>query len=271
MQQDEIIALLERYKSELEDILGRFTTTSDGTHIDQKDDARFRELALVLRDLFDDAFVDGRRHSQPLISYFHDSISNYVGSPSYRGVQNIKGVVASALARVQRNPLALKTAALEAKARGAKDRDVVLTLAERFHAVVRQIRKRYDSRSTLDVADEYDVQDLFHALLTIYFDDIRKEEWAPSYAGGGSRMDFLLPEIEAVVEIKMMRPTLTTRQLGEQLIVDIAKYKAHPVCRTLFCVVYDPETRISNPRGVENDLSKEDNGLATRVMIVPKV
>ena len=43
--------------------------------------------------------------------------------------------------------------------------------------------------------DEYDVQDLFHALLTIYFEDIRKEEWSPSYAGGASRMDFLLPDL----------------------------------------------------------------------------
>ena len=101
--------------------------------------------------------------------------------------------------------------------------------------VVRQIRGRHDSRPTLDVADEYDVQDLFHALLTISFDDIRKEEWSPSYAGGSSRMDFLFPELEAVVEIKMMRKTLSTRQLGEELIVDIAKYKKHPQCRTLFC------------------------------------
>ena len=81
-------------------------------------------------------------------------------------------------------------------------------------AVARQIRERRERRPTLDVADEYDVQDLFHALLTIYFDDIRKEELTPSYAGGASRMDFLLPEIEAVVEVKMMRPTLSTRQLG---------------------------------------------------------
>jgi hypothetical protein len=162
------------------------------------------------------------------------------------------------------------TASTHRKARGATDRDVVLMLAERFHGVVRQIRQRHDSRPTLDVADEYDVQDLFHALLTIYFDDIRKEEWAPSYAGGASRMDFLLPEIEAVVEIKMMRPSLSTKQLGEQLIVDIAKYKIHPACRTLFCVVYDADGRISNPRGVENDLSTQDQRLVTHVMIVPK-
>ena len=132
------------------------------------------------------------------------------------------------------------------------------------------MRERREQRPTLDEADEYDVQDLFHALLTIYFDDIRKEEWTPTYAGSASRMDFLLPEIEAVVEIKMTRSTLSTKQLGEQLIVDIAKYKKHPMCRTLFCVVYDPDGRISNPRGVENDLSEENDRMMTRVTIVPK-
>ena len=83
-------------------------------------------------------------------------------------------------------------------------------------------------------------------------------------------MDFLLPEIESVIEIKMTRPSLSTKQLGEQLIVDIAKYKKHPSCRTLFCVVYDPLARISNPRGVENDLSDENDQMTSRVMIVPR-
>ncbi len=83
-------------------------------------------------------------------------------------------------------------------------------------------------------------------------------------------MDFLLPEIEGVVEIKMTRPGLTTKQLGEQLIIDIAKYKRHPACRTLFCVVYDPEGRITNPRGVENDLKDESDQMSTYVIIVPR-
>jgi hypothetical protein len=270
MQQDEMIAALQRYKRELEDILSRFKRDRDGIHIQPNDDARFREMALELRDLFDDAFVDGRRHSQPLLVYFNESISNFTNSPSYRGVENVKGVVTSALARVQRNPLVLKNAAMEARANGTKDPEFVVTLAERLHTVVRQLRERREGRSTLDVNDEYDVQDLFHALLTVYFDDIRKEEWAPTYAGGASRMDFLLPEIESVVEIKMTRPNMSTRQLGEQLIVDIAKYQKHPTCRTLFCVVYDPEGQISNPRGVENDLKRDGDPMAVRIMIVPK-
>jgi hypothetical protein len=270
MQADEMIATLDRYKSELEGILSRFRRTQDGIHIDQGDDARFRQLVLELRDLFEDAFVDGQRHSTALLNCYNDSISNFIGSPSYRGVESVTGVVISCLARVRRNPLALKKAALEVKARGAKDPDVVVTIAERLHSVVRQLRERREGRPTLDVADEYDVQDLFHALLKIHFDDIRREEWAPSYAGGASRMDLLLPEIETVVEIKMTRPALSARQLGEQLIVDIAKYKQHPACRTLICVVYDPDGKISNPRGVENDLQEEQDRMAVRVMIVPR-
>ena len=269
MDADAAIATLKKYEGELTCILSRFEKTRDGIHIQSEDDARFREIVLELTDFFDDVFADGGRHSQPLIAYFDEGISNWLGSPSFNSVEGVKGVVVATLARVRRNPLSLKTAALEGKARGLKDPEGVVKLAERLHLVVCQLRQRRENRPTLDVADEYDVQDLFHSLLRIYFDDVREEEWAPSYAGGASRMDFLLPEIEAVVETKKTRPSLSTKQLGEELIVDIAKYRKHPSCRTLFCVVYDPDGRIKNPRGVENDLNTVDDKMATHVLIVP--
>ena len=56
-------------------------------------------------------------------------------------------------------------------------------ICTRFHLVARQLRKRHDDRSTLDISDEYDVQDLLHSLLCLFFDDIRSEEGTPSYAG----------------------------------------------------------------------------------------
>ncbi|MBT9517122.1 MAG: hypothetical protein IV112_10560 [Methyloversatilis discipulorum] len=147
--------------------------------------------------------------------------------------------------------------------------EALYRIGERFHLVAKQLRVRRQNRPTLDIGDEYDVQDLFHALLRIPFDDVRPEEWTPSYAGGTSRVDFLLPEIEAVVEIKKSRPSLGERELGEQLIVDIAKYKRHPDCRTLFCFVYDPDGRIANPRGIENDLNAKQDELTVRVLITP--
>ncbi|MGV7229069.1 MAG: hypothetical protein ACQ9IQ_10470 [Nitrospirales bacterium] len=144
-------------------------------------------------------------------------------------------------------------------------------LVLRFHAVVVQLRNRHEGRPTLDVNDEYDVQDLMHALLRLHFDDVRPEEWVPSYAGSASRTDFLLPQIDTVIEIKKTRKGLNAKSVGDQLIIDIAKYKKHPQCRRLVCFVYDPEGRISNPMGIESDLHKADHGIDVMVSILPKV
>jgi hypothetical protein len=144
-------------------------------------------------------------------------------------------------------------------------------LCNRFDLVARQIQIRHDKgkRTTIEINDEYDVQDLFHALLTLYFDDIRNEEWTPSYAGGASRVDFLLKQEQTVIELKKTREKLTDKEVGEQLIIDITRYKSHPDCKTLICFVYDPERRIKNPRGLENDLSKITDGMIVQVFIRP--
>ena len=103
------------------------------------------------------------------------------------------------------------------------------------------------------------------------FDDIRTEERTPSYAGSSSRMDFLLKNEQLVVEVKRTRDNLRDRGVGEQLIIDIAKYKEHPDCETLICFVYDPEGFISNPTGLENDLNKlSSDKLKVSVYVAPK-
>lgn len=144
------------------------------------------------------------------------------------------------------------------------------SLFNRFHLVARRLRSRHDNRPTLDVADEYDVQDLVDAVLKIDFDDIRCEEWTPSYAGGASRLDFLLKNEQIVVEVKKTRPGLKVRGVGDQLLIDIGRYRSHPDCRMLVCFVYDPEGLIENPVGLENDLSGQRDGLEVRVIVAPK-
>ncbi|KAA0180959.1 hypothetical protein FX016_13315 [Cupriavidus gilardii] len=140
----------------------------------------------------------------------------------------------------------------------------------RFHYVARQLRSRHAGRSTLSIEDEYDAQDLFHALLKLHFDDIRAEEWTPSYAGGASRVDFLLKDEQIIVELKKTRASLSDKNIGEQLIVDVTRYRAHPDCKALICFVYDPEGRIGNPVGLERDLETMAVGLKTRVIVAPK-
>lgn len=140
----------------------------------------------------------------------------------------------------------------------------------KFHLIVRQLRARYDDRVTLDVNDEYDVQDLLHALLRQHFDDIRPEERTPSYAGSSKRTDFLLKNEQVMIEVKMTRKNLKDKEVGEQLTIDIANYKEHPDCKKLVCFVYDPDGYIKNPRWLENDLAKSKE-MEVKVYIRPMI
>ncbi len=148
--------------------------------------------------------------------------------------------------------------------------DILVQLLERFHIVVRQFKTRRSPREVFVIHDEYDVQYLLNAILKFHFDDIRPEEWTPSYAGGTSRMDFLLKSEKIVLEVKKTRDGLADKEVGEQLLVDIQRYQAHPDCKTLVCFVYDPDGIIRNPKGLENDLQSQAGSMITRVIIVPK-
>lgn len=152
--------------------------------------------------------------------------------------------------------------------------DVIFDLEmifSRFNSVIHQLKHRYNNRATLKVDDEYDVQDLLHAILKIFFEDIRPEEPTPSYAGGHRKMDFLLKSERTVIEVKMTRESLSANELSKQLNDDVATYKNHADSDTLVCFIYDPSSRIENPVGFENDFVKNStNDFKVLVYIYPK-
>lgn len=143
-------------------------------------------------------------------------------------------------------------------------------ICSRFHFVAKQLEERHDGRHPLEIRDEYDVQDLLHALLKIYFDDIRPEECTSSCAGGSSRIDFLLKKEKIAVEVKKTRKSLGQREIGDQLLIDTKRYQNHPDCEVLFCFVYDPDGKIANPCGLESDLSEKNESIRVIVRIEPK-
>lgn len=106
----------------------------------------------------------------------------------------------------------------------------------------------------LSFGNEYDVQDLLHALLRPWISDIRPEEFTPSYAGSSTRMDFLLPTHELVIETKIVRDRAHAKKVGDELIIDIEHYRKHPSCKSLWCVIYDPDQLITNAQGLKADL-----------------
>ena len=119
------------------------------------------------------------------------------------------------------------------------------------------LSNRRKGAATLSFRYEYDVQDLLHAMLRPWVADVRAEEFTPSYAGSSTRMDFLLPDHATVIETKFVRDQRHAKKLGDELVIDIAHYRAHPDCKHLWCVVYDPDQQIKNAGGLQSDLEGE--------------
>jgi hypothetical protein len=151
-----------------------------------------------------------------------------------------------------------------------KPSQLIESIFGRFQSVVVEIGRRHDNRGSLEIHDEYDIQDLLRGLLRIFFDDVRDEEWTPSLAGASARMDLLLKNEQVVVEAKMVREGLGQKQIREQLIIDKAYYRGHKDCRKLYCLVYDAEAKIENPRGFERDLTDRIDGFETWVFVIPR-
>lgn len=107
---------------------------------------------------------------------------------------------------------------------------------------------------TLVFESEYDIQDLLHSQLRPWIHDIRAEEYTPSYAGTSTRMDFLLPEHDLVLEVKRVRDKNHAVKIGDELIIDIEHYRRHDRCKRLWCVIYDPLHLLVNPAGLASDL-----------------
>lgn len=146
----------------------------------------------------------------------------------------------------------------------------ILVIANRFHAVARHLRLRRDYRTTLEVEDQYDVQDLFGSLLKVDFEEVGSEEWMPDYSGFSSQSTFFLAQGQLAIVLKKTRPGWGPRDLHMELAIDIERYATYPECTALFCFVYDPEGRIGNPTSLEEQLTKQDKGLSITTLISPK-
>ncbi|WP_445487834.1 PD-(D/E)XK nuclease domain-containing protein [Rhodopseudomonas sp. RCAM05734] len=147
--------------------------------------------------------------------------------------------------------------------------DRIVALCRRFPLFVDRLQKRQQGRAPVSVDDEYDVQDLLHAILKLHFDDVRPEEVTPSYAGNASRVAFF-PRERIVVEAKMTRPNLGQRDVGNQLLIDVARYAQLPTVDTLICLVFDPGQKCGNPRTLENDVEATVGRLKVRAVVCPQ-
>lgn len=149
--------------------------------------------------------------------------------------------------------------------------DVILVVIQGLRRAMHPLTYRRKGAEQLRFTNEYDVQDLLHALLRPWVQDVRPEEYTPSYAGKSTRMDFLLPAHELVIETKCVRDRQHAKNVGDELLLDISHYAAHPTCKKLWCVIYDPEHLLTNPEGLrdlDGEHKRDDRGIIVRIFVV---
>ena len=207
-----------------------------------------------------------RRHREAIVAkYTNLFTAPFSGRNTPNKVETALALLRTLQIQIDNEEITPKTGCVSSDAMS-----ILSTIFNKFHKVARQLRTRHDDRETIVMNDEYDVQDLLHAILLIHFDVVIDEDWTPSYAGSSSRMDFLLKNEKIVIEVKKTRPSMTTKKLSEELIIDIEKYAEHPRCERLLCFVYDPEGFLGNPTAIMNDLNNRHEGFA-QVIIRPEM
>jgi hypothetical protein len=147
----------------------------------------------------------------------------------------------------------------------------LIAICDRFHRAVSHVTKRRKGKKPIDFSDEYDLQDVFGVILKCLYESVKDEEWTPSYAGSAARIDFLIEDIATAAELKLARPN---HKVGDELVVDIGRYRSRPDIRTLVCFVYDPEGHLGRDASeLEKTLSgrhaQDASSIAVRVLIRP--
>ena len=139
--------------------------------------------------------------------------------------------------------------------KGLDKPSLLIQMLDYFPVLARSMSTRGHGRPAYVIENEYDVQDLLYVAVRAVFDDARTEDWTPKHAGASKRIDIVVPSAETVIETKMVRDVSHGRCIGDELKVDIESYHAHPSCKRLLALVYDPRSHIVDPSSITKDLS----------------
>jgi len=147
----------------------------------------------------------------------------------------------------------------------------ILYVFSKFHNAAKILERNRKGCSSFSINNEYDVQLLIYSLLSVQFEHIRIEEPTGSHAGSASKMDFVLDEEKTIIEIKYSFEGHIDKEIGNELLIDIAKYENVKKYSKFFCFIYDPNNNLRNASILKKDLEehkKEDFEII--IIIEPK-
>ncbi|HEY4176591.1 MAG TPA: hypothetical protein VGM90_07160 [Kofleriaceae bacterium] len=125
---------------------------------------------------------------------------------------------------------------------------LLLTACSRLAHAAKPLERRRSGKQPLVIDDEYDVQDLLHAILRSYFKYTVAEEPLKKLANAKStRVDFALEDLGVVVEVKYVHGPNDQQRIVTDFAEDVLFYEQWDPLKVFIYVVYrssdlqDPE------------------------------
>ena len=121
-----------------------------------------------------------------------------------------------------------------------KNADIELAevVCSRFKRAAGSLLTRRAGKSAFEIKDEYDGQDLLHAMLRCYFKYPVRENPLSKIAGSAStRADLCIDELGLIVELKFAKSPRDQRRIEQEISEDLVFYTAWEPLKYLFFVV----------------------------------
>jgi len=123
------------------------------------------------------------------------------------------------------------------------------------------LKRQRKDKAPYVVEDEYDVQDLLHAILRAYLKYSVQEDPLPKVAGTkSSRADISIEELGILIEVKYVRGPDDQKRIFDEFSQDLVVYTSWGPLRTLLFVIFnsddlrDPEAleKLSGPKQIND-------------------
>lgn len=117
---------------------------------------------------------------------------------------------------------------------------LVLQLCERLPLAARVLEIRRAGKPPYQIQDEYDVQDLLHAVIRAYIKNSITEEPLGKVGGArSSRADIAVEELGVIIEVKFVRSPKDQARIVDEFAQDLLLYSAWQPLKTFVYFVYN--------------------------------
>ncbi len=183
---------------------------------------------------------------------FHDGVFsvNHTGE-QYTNLSKIYSYVLSAKEKINQG-LIVRESILPSV-------NVLLSVLNSFPDVVSRLKHRRSGKSTLDINDEYDIQDILYVMLKGMFPTLQYEDPTSKVGPNSSRADFTILDLCVFIEVKHVSQKGKEKTVHDECLTDIQKYGKQEGCQKIIFFIYDPNKCIDNQYAYKTGLGTTQN------------